>query len=609
MNRKCISVLWGVLIASYANFSAATIPAVRIANLALHESSVALADLNQDGITDIIFVSGSAGQGWWVHALDGAANPPYSRELPGYDSTQSWPRPIYYGSGLGAVPTVVVGQVDPFSNELWVLVGGLIGNDSVFAFRPDAHAAPGFPRESTAPPYFNAFAVDDVNNQGFLSIVTADESTILHRFNPIGKLLQAQCVGDPIYSSPALGDVGQKFATTPRRADGVPDEVAAAVGDLDIFPGSARSNGGNDILDPNCRHGHIIRVFDSTGSSRDLRTYPPIDQEFQVGRYAYSSSPAIADLDGDGTQDIVIQARVALNNQLQFFLSAFPPEAPIEMPLPQSAAVRLPAYSSPAIVFIGHYQQLPIHLVYIGSDGGYFHAYAVIGADAATQVISLWTVAAPDGSAVSSSPIVAPLRSSTSLEAVFATLGGHVYVLDAFTGTLYKEFSLGSGTGGRTIVNTPAVAARHPTGSDPTDRKAMIVAGNEQGLFQMILDDWDDFDPQTAQYFWPSFHRNNHRTGALEFNRIFSKGSTGGIATRCSSVSLHDLDGTLLSDGYREQARVSDTQLTERGRSGRYLFELIPPGIYILRYNDDSATDQFIGIAAGHMTRQDYVCL
>ena len=285
-------------------------PAERIPiNLTLQVSSPALADLNEDGYIDLVFVSYS-NNAWQVHALDGAANPPYTRQL--YQGLGGqWPRSIYLQS-IAADPTVAVGRIDPFSHEAWVVVGGLIGSDSVFAFRPNGSNASGFPQPSTAPPYFNAFAIGDVQNQGIRSIVTADESTILHRFNPIGKLLQKQWVGDPIYSSPALGDVGtcQERILNPSRcvggirvADGIADEVIAAAAGAAVGKGKSS----NPIKDPPKGFAGVIRAFDSLGHSVDLSPNPPPDEEFHVGELQYLSSPALADLDGDGAQDRLLQ--------------------------------------------------------------------------------------------------------------------------------------------------------------------------------------------------------------------------------------------------------------------------------------------------------------
>ena len=575
-------------------------PAERIpVNLTIAVSSPALADMNGDGYIDLVFVSFSNNV-WQVHALDGAADPPYTRELY-QDKGGRWPRTIY-GTGLPADPTVAVGHIDPFSNELWVGVGGLMDSDSVFVFRPDGSDAPGFPQPSSAPPYFNAFAIGDVQNQGIRSIVTVDESTILHRFNPIGKLRQKQWVGDPIYSSPALGDVGtcQERILNPSRcvggirvADGIADLVSAASA-LGDSPGKGEQPGGGSS--------GIIRAFDSIGHSESLQRNPPPDQEFNVGELRYMSSPALVDLDGDGTQDIAIQGAARESNKLQIFLSN---GSLLERDMPTAQSVRYPAYSSPAIVYQGvDALEREIFDIYIGSDGGILYAYRYtrgVGLGATP----LWSVNTPayDRSPISSSPVVAKLRGLAKAEVVFATTAGYLYIVDPDDGAILRAYSLHTGFGNPTIISTPAISARNLNGSG-SDLKPMIVAGNERGIFKIVLDDFPDFDPTSA--VWPTFRGNNERTGALPFPRVYSKGSAGGMVTGCNRVDLLDVNGEPINDGYGLRA-VADAVELERS-SGRYIFELLSPGDYTLRFNQSPKTDQRITVVEGVMQRLDFGC-
>src|SRR5262249_20968046 len=234
-----------LLILASAGSASGQIPATLIrSDLPLANSSPALADLNGDGKMDLIFVTfeqtagapgrarkggvtaldipciiggtgdakgkgaGPNGPGTGVrgvlkvHALDGAASPPYTAELPGL-----WPRTISTDDAcLGDTslhPTVAIATVDPLScDELDVVVGYDRGtNERAFAFRPDGSNLPGWPRTSQEPPFLGSFAVADINRQGTKSPIGVDESCHMQRYTALGKRVQCQWVAQNVISS------------------------------------------------------------------------------------------------------------------------------------------------------------------------------------------------------------------------------------------------------------------------------------------------------------------------------------------------------------------------------------------------------------------------
>jgi len=71
-------------------------------------SSPALADINNTNINHLLHVAiddGLGHHGFWVNALDGAAIPPYSLELPGFPK-------MIWNDTVGLSPTVSVGDIN-----------------------------------------------------------------------------------------------------------------------------------------------------------------------------------------------------------------------------------------------------------------------------------------------------------------------------------------------------------------------------------------------------------------------------------------------------------------------------------------------------------------
>ena len=586
----------------YYSHTQAQTPATLLQTSPVFNSSIALADLNGDGYTDILsaYVFGYGGNQIEVRALDGRAN--YANSLPG------WPVRLSNTRNGVLDPTVAVGRVDPFSNDLWVIIGAA----EVHALRPDGTSAPGFPSPSLAPPFYNAPAFGDVNNQGVVSIIAVDESTYEHRFNPLGKLIQAQCVGDQVVSSPAIGDVGRKRPDPTWIADGLPDIVAASMSFLAMQPRPEKSNL-NDPKKEKCDYIKIIRAFDSRGHDKNNHLVPPPDQLFEHGELRYLASPALADLDDDGTQDIIIQGVIESNNayvrKLQLFLST---AGLVELELSQSEISlfnNFAAYSSPAVIDIGRdKEQRRVHDIYIGSDSGHMRSFRYT---AGVGLTPRWSTPARNLAGISASPLIVTTSDHSEQHLiVFASSAGYVYVLDADDGAILKEYSLRRpGCEGEfPILSTPAVGARNLDSKDPADQKLMIVAANSCGIFRMTLDEFGSYDPQNS--VWPTFHRNNERVGSLDFALDYDndpRGSVGGITTNCSFVELRAADGSVIvRDGYNQSAETDTIELNRT--QGRYLYELITSGQYRVRFNRQEDSDQLIEVSAGQMTRVDFNC-
>jgi hypothetical protein len=581
----------GLIIAAcvLAGSSSAQLTATRIGGTAqLELSSPAIVDIDEDGINDVVFVAlcPQAGAGviiidpacdstiemgkgassntassppLCVHVLNGASVPPYSTELPGF------PRTIE-DSCIALHPTVGIGDVN-FDGHLDIVVGGRLSSHSAFAIQRDGSDVPGWESSALAfAPVFNAAAVADANADGAVDAVFVDESTYLQRFGSLGTRRQCQLVGDPALSSPAVGDVGRLNL---QLVDGIPDEIGAAVpGVLEIY----NSFG----FDQNCN-----------GFSDSLLSF------FNFCRYA--SSPALADLDGDGTPEIVIQTSCFGGNKVQVFSSLHGLQ---EYDLPFSGAfptLQQDAYSSPAVVSLAG-DEVKRDII-IGTDSGRvvaLHYYP----DAVGQKLQLvWQTAVLDaGRSISASPTVADLDGDGLPEIVIANDAGNVYVLDS-SGSVLGSASLLDGSpwsATASVWSTPAVWTRSD-GEPP-----MIIAGNRRGVFKIVLSGDPSFSAAGAQ--WWTFHRDNARTGALPYSTTPIRGSVGGVARgACASVpvKLLDADGNQLTDYYGGDAIAMPKS------DGRYLFEMRLPGPYKVRFMNDPAQDVDVTVSAGIRSNVD----
>lgn len=272
--RFCISAAtFSFLVLLLATASAQT----QINTIPVKNSSPALADINNTNINHLVYVAlddGLGNEGLWVHALDGAANPPYSRELPGY------PKLILNGTA-GLSPTVAVGDVNFSSSTqppgyLSVVVGGDLGpGKQVFAFKCDVLGTsgqcdpdplggnvPGFPAVAFDPPFFNHMVIRTANVgptvppvlvsvDGSPAVISASESTFEHRHNGLGVLRQCQLIANDVYGGPALGYVGPHGF--PLMYDGTPQEAVEGYSDAppylkvyDSWGKSLNCNGSED---------------------------------------------------------------------------------------------------------------------------------------------------------------------------------------------------------------------------------------------------------------------------------------------------------------------------------------------------------------------------
>lgn len=436
-------------------------------NIPVQSSSPAVADINGDGVLDLIIVSGAnggnvggggiptggaeqtagsfvgplpvlprvereampmqesasaaavpgggSGSGqMYLHVLDGSKD--YTTNLPGY------PRPI--GPSSGTAATAGVADVN-FDGRLDVVVGGGWSNDGdpwgiaggsgsqAFAFNRSGLLVPGWESSNIAfPPVQSAVALGDANRDGVIDAIYSDESTYLHRFGSLGTRWQVQNISDPVLASPSIGDTARRTGPGSgqgeTRGDGMPEEVCGGVaafsGDPVVFYDSTRCT-----INPNGEEDLILRP-DISPDSLDA-----------------SSSTAHADLDGDRTQDTVFLTndRNTGEGRLVFIISnngntiirtrqvdsAFPAFNPVITSLYAGFGGGNAArqYSSPAIGDLdgdGFRRE-----IVVGSDGGRLYA---VRYNPSTQTLTdlpgfVGGKVLDSGFSISSSPVLADI--------------------------------------------------------------------------------------------------------------------------------------------------------------------------------------------------------
>ncbi len=198
--------------------------------------------------------------------------------LAAYDGTGAslpgWPRDAAFSSVFRTPPALADIDGDGI-DEIFVAES----DNQLHAYRADGTVLPGWPVSLSNGGFFSTPAVADLDGDGTLEIVAV--STVgLHAYHINGTVVQGFPVALPIQGStfPVIGDVD---------GDGKPDIVVAGY-----------SGGAGDSA---------ITIIGSTGT---IKRFIPLTGHVWSG---IGTVPALADLDGDGALEIIVQTWTALN--------------------------------------------------------------------------------------------------------------------------------------------------------------------------------------------------------------------------------------------------------------------------------------------------------
>lgn len=267
----------------------------------IQRSSVALGDLNHDGVKDIV-VGGSDG---YVHAINGSTITTTCSELTG------WPKQVnnYFKPPVVATQSTTqdiesTPALVDLNNDGWLEVVVTVGwmpqmhqNGGIIVFDHNGNVMPGWPRVSldingkidptSGQPWlpdgytdgvFSTPAIGDVNGDGRPEIIYGAFDKCIYVWEPDGTPAPgwwdyannkpARCLLDTIWSSPALVDLN---------GDGIKDIVVGTDADSQNQGGSIKAFTGNNIL---------------LWSKKTTQTI--------------QSTPAVGDINGDGYPEIVV---------------------------------------------------------------------------------------------------------------------------------------------------------------------------------------------------------------------------------------------------------------------------------------------------------------
>ncbi|HGE71627.1 TPA: T9SS type A sorting domain-containing protein [Candidatus Poribacteria bacterium] len=214
-------------------------------------STPALADIDNDSQTDIVVCSNEG----YIFAFKGNG-----------DLINGWP--LHISDQIYSSPAL--GDIDGDGNIEIVIASA---NGALYVFRKNGDLVSGFPIWLDNP-IFSSPAIGDIDGDGSsLEIVTCTRDGTIYVFKNDGKVINGfpVSVTDRIYSSPALCDI-----------DGN--------GDVEIIVATSTGLG----------YTGLVYAFNRFGERADPRFPLYIDGNIT------DSSPAVADLDGDGDVEIIV---------------------------------------------------------------------------------------------------------------------------------------------------------------------------------------------------------------------------------------------------------------------------------------------------------------
>ncbi len=376
-------------------------------------SSPTIADVNGDGVPDIVYGS----QDGWIHVRDYNGN-----ELPG------WPQPAVIQGGATAVDSspAVADLDNNGQKEIIVSVGSTWvknQNGGVIVF--NANGAVRWRRaamdsgniwantpqpDGYADGMYSSPAVGDVTGDGYPDIVVGGFDETLHIYDRNGQPIAANdpyWMDDSVWSSPALYD-------------------SNGDGKMEIYIGSDSSPGGQINW-----AGGVFRKLEVDNGQI-------VEKWRQLTSDVIASSPAIGDIDGDGRLEAVVGGGNFYNNPdgNKVFAWHLDDGSPVAG-WPQSTGGA--TWSSPALADLDGDGKPE---VIIGSRDRAVYAFHGNGALMWKAAGLTWLQNPPiTGGPINASPIVADVDGNGTQDVIIGN-DGELYGLDGHTGAEIRTFDL-----------------------------------------------------------------------------------------------------------------------------------------------------------------------
>jgi hypothetical protein len=428
----------------------------------------------------------------------------------------------------------------------------------MYGFASDGSPLAGWPAGSNYPFLTVAPSIGDINNDGSPEIVCGDESCYVFSWNPTGNWKKNGSWNSSFlwHNITAGPSITIKNST-------------CALGNLDNDPaGSLDVLMGSNYEDPLFAFpGDLWGDFASTPAY--IPGYP------RNAPKQMASSPAIGDIDGDGLNDLAIGCS---DSKLYMWLShddswtGYDAEGPIE--------------SSPALYDVDSDGKLD---VIVGSDAGKIYVFNWRGE--APEGWAGGVTLSTSGSAVKSSPVLGDVNGDGRPEIVVGCNDGCVYAL-YIDGTDHTVNGVPTGALAwvRSCVppgQSSAIIQGSPAIDDiDADGKVEVVVGSSQGVYVFHFD--APYNDSLAQFPWPTFHRDNQRTGCTTAPPAPTLASIQGYVRKNGVCVLNAKVYIAMNDGSPVYVPGSDPQVPrdyiltvgtgdpEEARRGAYCINQLP---------------------------------
>jgi len=295
------------------------------------------------------------------------------------------------------------------------------------------------------------------------------------------------------------------------------------------------------------------------------------------------SSPAIGLIDGDSDNDFAVGTN---SGRLYLWLSSTQTWTGYPLGSPN------PIQSSPVITELNSQR-----CVVFGCDNGRIYAVKSDGTPiTGWPTNGLYVSTKGVGFKITASPVIADVMNSGSPQIVVACSDGNVYALWAAgnnhtNGPIAKEWGCAQpGSSGVEVDSTPTVCSLDGT-------QVSMIIGSTDGIYKAdlyTLQQSETFVPNSARWPWPTFHRDNARTGCQTTDTnpappvsasIAGKITLSGCPVQGAKIYIRVLPGLTLPGVYGRSATRTDpalssgdaTSSTDEYSEGQYCISQLPP--------------------------------